>query len=546
MKRVLSLVFSAAILLAALSVLLPYPVQANPIPVSQRAIFFPAILSTSPGAPFTVGANHTDSYLDIDLLEEGLYTISLPPWPRSDTAWAVNSCKVILLYPDVPHANALPVRLESIMVNGEQRFGPKAFSRGGFFWNQTAGPYFGDVSPSVNLPGAISVGTPGWNPSQKCPGFDTREARIPVDAVFPIDEWNSAGPSEALGTINAGDIMTITVRVGTAPPIRYGHVMGKDYISADDLTMLRRYVAAPDKRAFLDANPGFNPANADVNGDKRINRHDVAMLARYIANDKAWIGPPPPLVAITFDDGPYGGFPSGQTMAIANHMRDAGIKYGVNVRATFFCNTTNNNNNDGTSGPNIIRELIRRGHEIANHTDSHFGAGPHAAPVTNRAAYKASIERATATLQSWANGATDPDGVTYSASNPYPIRWFRPPFFAHGPALIGIDKELDMPWFWSDLDSGDAGGNQTAAGIIDLMLGNAMDRGLDGVNVLFHDGGTLKSWTVNAMRGFLDPMIEMGYEFVTVGDMVDRNGYTPKWYEGAPVNGSMRRAVLPD
>lgn len=69
---------------------------------------------------------------------------------------------------------------------------------------------------------------------------------------------------------------------GTAIP-NYGDVNNDGKIDAADVTMLRSYIAAQDKAAWLDVNPGFNPANADVNGDGWINAADVTLLRRWIA-----------------------------------------------------------------------------------------------------------------------------------------------------------------------------------------------------------------------------------------------------------------------
>jgi len=62
-----------------------------------------------------------------------------------------------------------------------------------------------------------------------------------------------------------------------------GDVDNDGVIDSADITLLRRYIAAGDKVAFLDANPDFNEANADINGDGMINAESVARLRQYVA-----------------------------------------------------------------------------------------------------------------------------------------------------------------------------------------------------------------------------------------------------------------------
>jgi uncharacterized repeat protein (TIGR02543 family) len=83
---------------------------------------------------------------------------------------------------------------------------------------------------------------------------------------------------------------------GFNPFIDYGDVNGDGIISAADVTMLRSYIAAQDKEAWLEENPFFNALNADANGDGFINAADVTLIRRWIAAvDKSTVrfGPQP-------------------------------------------------------------------------------------------------------------------------------------------------------------------------------------------------------------------------------------------------------------
>jgi beta-glucanase (GH16 family) len=71
-------------------------------------------------------------------------------------------------------------------------------------------------------------------------------------------------------------------------PVTYGDVNGDGQINAADVTLLRGYIAAQDKTAWLNANTNFRPNNADINADGFISAADVTLLRRYIAAaDKA-------------------------------------------------------------------------------------------------------------------------------------------------------------------------------------------------------------------------------------------------------------------
>jgi hypothetical protein len=64
---------------------------------------------------------------------------------------------------------------------------------------------------------------------------------------------------------------------------RNGDVNGDGTVSTADITMLRRYIAAQNKSAFIAANPTFTLFNADPTGDGFVNSADVTLLRRRIA-----------------------------------------------------------------------------------------------------------------------------------------------------------------------------------------------------------------------------------------------------------------------
>ena len=88
-----------------------------------------------------------------------------------------------------------------------------------------------------------------------------------------------------------------------------GDVDNDGVIDAADISLLRRYIAAEDKNAFLSENPDFNEDNADVNGDGIINAEDVALLRRYVAGFRAYLGSTLSEDAIVFSIRPAEGTP---------------------------------------------------------------------------------------------------------------------------------------------------------------------------------------------------------------------------------------------
>jgi hypothetical protein len=120
-----------------------------------------------------------------------------------------------------------------------------------------------------------------------------RSSSITQATQSPLIEVDVTGASrvelfaEFTGTTNSGAHLswadTMFINDGTGTPLR-GDVNGDGAVNADDVVMLRSYIAAADPAAFRTANPNFRPQNADVNNDGSINSADVTLLRRHIAN----------------------------------------------------------------------------------------------------------------------------------------------------------------------------------------------------------------------------------------------------------------------
>jgi peptidoglycan/xylan/chitin deacetylase (PgdA/CDA1 family) len=288
-RRILSL--SLAVIMVA--ALVPMMAANANIPASNRGIGFvymySASANTTAADAWSGGFNHINGpFVEFDVTRNGTYVLELPPWPRSDNFWIVDNTRVHFLSPANPSGTALPVVVEQIRIGANDRLAsPQSFTDGSF-WNNDTGTYFGNINLT------------GGNPVSTISGYNIRQysvGNIPSTVKLGTGEWDpSAGASSTMGSISQGAIVRVTFRVGTGTPLRYGHVRGADNITAADVTLLRGYVAAQDKAAFRTANPSFNLANADVNGDGFVNSADITLLRRYVAainKDSVPLGPPP-------------------------------------------------------------------------------------------------------------------------------------------------------------------------------------------------------------------------------------------------------------
>jgi peptidoglycan/xylan/chitin deacetylase (PgdA/CDA1 family) len=300
-KRILSL--ALAVMMMAL--LVPMMSASANISAANRGIVFPYMFSASPGnLDWSGGFNQiTAPFLEFDVTRNGTYVLELPPWLRNDTLWVENNAKVLYLQPAPAPSNALSVTVESIAVNGTDRITNGAFAAGGAFWNNDTGTYFGNLQ----LPGGLTYGSPPVWADAEIPGFTVREHSVPVTRAVPAlqiapgGQWDPFVGTSALGTISQGAIVTITIRVGTGGPVTvFGDANGDGVIDAADVTIVRRYIAAADKEAFLSDNPSFRPDNADANDDGFINSADVTLIRRYVAatnKDSVVFGAPPPTLS---------------------------------------------------------------------------------------------------------------------------------------------------------------------------------------------------------------------------------------------------------
>ncbi|MFT5429592.1 MAG: peptidoglycan/xylan/chitin deacetylase (PgdA/CDA1 family) [Myxococcota bacterium] len=200
------------------------------------------------------------------------------------------------------------------------------------------------------------------------------------------------------------------------------------------------------------------------------------------------------VISLTFDDGPR----PETTPWILDHLDEA------DVRATFFVIGRRAHKH-----PDLIREIVRRGHVIGNHTYNH----------------KVLSRLKSGTVAKQAN-MTDV-AVAEALGRPYRLNYFRPPYgnpfigganYNHSKARIKTvlrdQKRALVMW---NIASGDTAKART----FEAMAGNMrpyMRDGRGGVMVL-HDTAP---WTARALPKLIRYLRDGGYEFRSLDGMLQR------------------------
>lgn len=191
------------------------------------------------------------------------------------------------------------------------------------------------------------------------------------------------------------------------------------------------------------------------------------------------------IIALTFDDGPDEIF----TPQILDILK----KY--NIKATFFVMGQKVGYN-----PEIVKRQHEEGHEIGNHTFTHINV--------SKRGYSEIEKEINDTQEAIKN-------ITGKEPN-----IFRPPYRAISKSMCSIVKDKNMNIIlWSNLDPRDWS-NPGAYSISNTILTKAGN----GSIILLHDYNTIrnsKSQTVQALDVFLPQLIEKGYKFVTVSELID-------------------------
>jgi len=215
----------------------------------------------------------------------------------------------------------------------------------------------------------------------------------------------------------------------------------------------------------------------DIQVDKVM--HNVCIVKAGAENQK--------IVALTFDDGPHPKF-TPQILDLLN-------KY--DAKATFFVLGKH-----VELYPEILLRLIDEGHEVGNHTFTHIDVRQ--SPYTK---IKEEFE--------------DTQSIIYEIAGRGTI-FFRPPFgFLNDYTLQVIEENRSKIILWSaNQDPKDWTGRYYRE-IANHILNNIGNGNI----ILLHDYvAERESQTVRALEIILPELVEQGYQFVTIADLIEISG----------------------
>ncbi|MBQ8297429.1 MAG: polysaccharide deacetylase family protein [Ruminococcus sp.] len=209
------------------------------------------------------------------------------------------------------------------------------------------------------------------------------------------------------------------------------------------------------------------------------------MLASFSSAASSDVTEPDKLIALTFDDGP--------NTTTTNDVLDVLEKYGA--VGSFFL--IGNNINDESAV--TVKRAYDMGCEINNHSKTHSNMSD------------MSDEELLAEIQYV-------DDYVFEITGEH-TKFFRPPFIDTSQNMYDV---IDLP-FICGVGCNDYMDDVTTQERADAVLSAAKD----GLIVLLHDSAG-NYQTVDALEIIIPALIEDGYEFVTLTELFERQGETPK------------------
>lgn len=185
-------------------------------------------------------------------------------------------------------------------------------------------------------------------------------------------------------------------------------------------------------------------------------------------------------IALTFDDGPH--------PYLTPKILDILKKY--KVHATFFLVGENVKNY-----PNLAERILKEGHEIGNHTYTH-------GRVSERSFFE--MRKEIELCESSIYEQTD-----------YKTKIFRPPEGFLDDKIRALSKEMDYSVILWNIDTKDWAHESPAA-----ICRNITDHISPGSIILMHDYISFDSPTPEALELFLPILLERGYQFSVVSDLI--------------------------
>lgn len=189
------------------------------------------------------------------------------------------------------------------------------------------------------------------------------------------------------------------------------------------------------------------------------------------------------VLAITFDDGPHPTY--------TPEILDILDKY--KVKATFFMIGSQMDKQ-----PDIVKEVIKRGHVVGNHTYHHYG------DLKNQ-----KKEVVLAELKLW-------DQTMEKIGGPK-TNLFRPPRgYIGGAVLLAAEENGDSTILWTIC------GDNRSTPTPEMMAKRVEENIGPGGIILLHDGVSKARWKdVKASELIIESLTAQGYRFVTVPELID-------------------------
>ena len=187
------------------------------------------------------------------------------------------------------------------------------------------------------------------------------------------------------------------------------------------------------------------------------------------------------LIAITFDDGP-----GAYTAQLLDELAARDVK------ATFFVSGYR-----AANYPETLKRMVSEGHQLASHTQNH---------ETLNTLSAAKIADEISRTQDYITAA--------GGDNP---AYIRPPY---GNANKTVRAQAPSPLINWSVDPEDWKYHNA-----DTVCRNILAGSYDGAIILVHD---IYQTSVNGALAAIDKLLEQGYEFVTVRDLLLRRGITPE------------------
>ena len=257
---------------------------------------------------------------------------------------------------------------------------------------------------------------------------------------------------------------------------KYGEKISLEILNNIDLKRIHFFINHSNIILF------FNEINNEViyveipiNFFSKFSNYNYVKNTYKVVSNDYYINYNMPMVALTFDDGPS---------IYTKRLLDI-LSYN-NSRATFFVI-----GNKVNMYQDIIREMIKNGNEIGNHSYDHKW-----------------LTRLT--KDEFVDQIDKTQNIIYKFSGYYP-KYFRPTYGSFNKRFSNINLEMIL---WN-VDSKDWKYKNK-----NKVIKNILDNVEDGSIILCHD---IHKTTIDAMEELVPMLVNMGYQLVTVSDLKKRD-----------------------